>query len=409
MNRLWIRLSFAFFGVIASTVVVIFSILFALSWLTPEPTPEEFYNIFIDEVEPYVVTFIIDGKSDDEIHALIGGSDAQLQTLIEELRAQGWQPGMVEDLSFGRIAGDYLYELFSPDFMIVVLIGTILGMIASMVIAKQLTRPLAELTQASYALSQQDLSRRVNVRGTGEINQLATSFNEMADRLERAEEVRQNMLADVSHELRTPLAGLEGTLRATLDGVFDLSEEHVGNLYGQTQHLTRLVDDLHLLARAEAHRLQLEKSSIDLTSLLRDLVSGFDVLAQNKKIRLDAQVAPRLMFVGDAIRIRQIFSNLLSNALRHTPEGGQIVLAAVLDLNAVTVTVQDDGEGIDADYLPHLFDRFYRVDPSRSRESGGTGLGLAITKALVEAHGGTISAESEGSGKGSQFIVRFSV
>ena len=409
MNKLWIRLSFAFFGVIALTVVSIFSFIFALSWIGEDNfSPEEYTREYDHLTDQYVIAYIVEGKSDEEIISLLGG-DARLQTLIDDLRAYGFEEGMTEDLSFGRIVGDYFYELVSPDFMIIIIIGTLIGIITSIFVSRQLTRPLAELTEASYALSQHDLSQRVVVEGSEEINDLTLAFNNMAERLERAEEIRQNMLADVSHELRTPLAGLEGTLRATLDGVFELTPEHIGNLYGQTQHLTRLVDDLHLLARAEAHRLNLEMAPVDLATLAQDLAATFDVLAHNDNIQLVQQIDTVPAIQGDTIRIRQVISNLLNNALRHTPAGGEIILTVSHKPNGVEVTVEDSGEGIETEYLPHLFDRFYRVDPSRSRESGGTGLGLAITKALAEAHGGTITAESDGKNLGSTFRIIFPI
>ena len=409
MNKLWTRLSIAFFGVIALTIVLIFSFFFALSWLTEEDFSAETYAHEYDHLtDRFVVQYIVEGKTDEEIIALLGGND-RLQNLINEIRADGVEVGMIQDQSFRRIAGDYFFELFSPDFMIIIVIGTLIGIITSIFVSRQLTRPLADLTKASYALSHQDLSQRVFVKGSEEIYGLSAAFNSMAERLERAEENRQNMLADVSHELRTPLAGLEGTLRATLDGVFDLTPEHIGNLYSQTQHLTRLVDDLHLLARAESHRLNLEKLPIDLTELIRDLAATFAVLAQNEGIKLVQNIGDVPNVEGDAIRIRQVISNLLNNALRHTSGGGTIQLSLAQIANRIEISVQDSGEGIEANYLPHLFDRFYRVDPSRSRESGGTGLGLAIAKALVEAHGGSISAESGGPGNGSTFKIVFPI
>ena len=406
MNKLWIRLSFAFFGVIALTVITIFSIIFAASWLGEEDfSAESFDHEYQHLTDQYVFQYIIEGKSDEEIVSILGG-DARVQSIVDNIRGEGYGPGSVEDLSFGRIAADYFVELTSPETFIIILIGTLIGIAASIFVARQLTRPLAELTMATDALRQNDLTQRVSAEGDIEVNALANSFNQMADRLERSEEVRQNMLADVSHELRTPLAGLEGTLRATLDGVFELNDEHVGNLYSQTQHLTQLVDDLHLLARAEAHRLKLETVSLDLTVLLKDLIAGFEVLAQDKRIHLDGKaIGPAPLIEGDSMRLRQVFSNLLSNALRHTPEGGEIRLSTKALDGSIEVTIQDNGEGIDGSYLPHLFDRFYRVDQSRSRDRGGSGLGLAITKALVEAHGGTIVAYSDGVGSGSRFCV----
>ncbi|MEM7113737.1 MAG: ATP-binding protein [Chloroflexota bacterium] len=406
MNKLWIRLTLAFFGITTATVVLTFSFFFAFSWLAPVPfTQEEYLLDYDDVVQPYVETYIVEGKSDEEILTLLA-IEPQIRDLLREKRADGYAPNIdLEDRGFGRILGDYLYELSSPAVLQTILIGTLIGMIASIIASRQLTRPLANLTQASHALGQNDLSQRVAVEGSAEVNRLATTFNEMASQLEHAEQVRQSMLADVSHELRTPLAGLEGTLRATLDGVFELTPQHVSNLHEQTRHLTRLVDDLHLLARAEAKRLSLNKTAVSPPTLLNDLADTFAILAQNESVHFIRNLNPTPDINADAGRLRQIISNLLNNALRHTPATGTITLTLQAQANQIEISVQDTGEGIAAEHLPHLFDRFYRADRSRSRETGGTGLGLAITKALVEAHGGTISVASEGERQGSCFAV----
>lgn len=406
MNKLWIRLSAAFFGIMTVTVITIFSLFFALSWLDNEPfTHNTFAQEYNDLAAPFVESFIIQGKRDEEIVDILT-DETQIVGLLQDKRADGFASGVdIEDRSVGRILGDYLFELSAPINLLVITIGTLLGIVASVFVSRQLTRPLAKLTQASYALGKQDLTQRVTVQGSEEINKLATTFNEMAQQLEHAEQTRQNMLADVSHELRTPLAGLEGTLRATLDGVFALDNHHISNLYEQTRHLTHLVDDLHLLARAEAQRLTLDRAEVDVTALLMDLAETFSILVQEANVTLDCDIEQVPLMHGDAARIRQIVSNLLNNALHHTPSGGTITLLLQQSEMDVEIGVRDTGQGIAADHLPHLFDRFYRVDASRSRDTGGTGLGLAITKALVEAHDGTISVDSKGVGKGSIFKV----
>ncbi|MEM7343170.1 MAG: ATP-binding protein [Chloroflexota bacterium] len=406
MNKLWIRLSFAFFGIMTATVVIIFSTFFALSWLAPAPfTPEEFVYDYADFAEPFIETLIIQGQSDQEIIKVLA-DEARVRTIVQEKRTAGFAPDVdIENRSFGRIFSDYLVELSDPINIQIVLIGTLIGIIANVFVSRQLTRPLAQLTHASQALGQRDLTQRVTVQGSEEINKLVTTFNEMAQQLEQAEQTRQNMLADVSHELRTPLAGLEGTLRATLDGVFALDNHQVSNLYTQTQHLTRLVDDLHLLARTEAQRLTLDLTEVDITALLHDLADTFSLLVQAVNVTLDCKLEQALVIHADAVRIRQIVSNLLNNALHHTPSGGTITLALRQDGMTVEISIRDTGKGIAPNHLPHLFDRFYRVDASRSRDTGGTGLGLAITKALVEAHQGTITVDSDGLGQGAMFTV----
>jgi signal transduction histidine kinase len=213
-------------------------------------------------------------------------------------------------------------------------------------------------------------------------------------------------MADVSHELRTPLTALEGNLRAALDHVYDLDEEQIANLYEQTRHLIRLVNDLRELSLAEAAQLPLDLRAVDLTPLVEETAAIFELLADEKDIRLALDLAPALPPVqADRVRIRQVLHNLLANALRHTPGGGTITIRTQPAADGVALAVTDSGEGIDAASLPHVFDRFYRTDPSRSRETGGSGLGLAIVKAVVEAHGGIVEAASPGLGHGSTFTL----
>lgn len=407
MNKLWVRMSLTFSVATIFAVVFIFSLFFILSWTgEPESDVGEYQQIYRSHTAPFVESYIIAGKDDAEIMALLD-TDTQLQTLLERKREDGFASGVdIEDRSFGRIAGDYLRELISPELLQTILVGSVFGSIVSIWLSRQLVSPLAELTLASHTLGQSDLSHRVNVQGSDEINELSATFNNMAAQLEQNEKVRQNMLADVSHELRTPLAGLEGTLRATLDGVFDLDQQHVSNLYQQTCHLSRLVEDLHLLSRAEAQRLTLDKTQVDLAVLLNQVIDVFIVLADEAEVVMKTKIEPVPSIEADASRIRQVVSNLLNNALRHTPKGGTITLTLQQNHNEAKISVKDTGEGIVNEHLPFVFDRFYRADKSRARETGGSGLGLAITQALVEAHGGNILVESHGINQGANFMIR---
>jgi signal transduction histidine kinase len=234
---------------------------------------------------------------------------------------------------------------------------------------------------------------------------LANTFNQMAAGLQHAETLRNNLMADVAHELRTPLAVLEGNLRAALDKVYALDDAEISNLYGQTRHLTRLVNDLRELALAEAKQLHLEKHPTNLQELFSDSILALEPLALEKNIRLSLESAPLPEVVVDVTRIRQALFNLLSNALRHTPEGGEVQVRGELKNARIVLSVTDTGDGLTPEQLAAVFDRFYRADKSRSRETGGTGLGLAIVKAIVESHGGTVEASSRGVGLGSEFSI----
>ena len=242
------------------------------------------------------------------------------------------------------------------------------------------------------------------------MQKVSASFNKMAAALEDAETLRRNMLNDIAHELRTPLTVLEGNLRAILDDVYPLEKAEIARLYDQTRHLNRLVDDLRLLAQAEARQLPLQRSPSDLVVLLEEVAELFSPLAGEKSISLNTSLLPSSVFAAvDRMRFAQTLQNLLTNALQHTPAGGVITLSLQATEETVTITVADNGDGIASEDISYVFDRFYRVDKNRTRDTGGVGLGLAIAQALVEAHDGKIEVASAGVGQGSTFTIRLPV
>jgi signal transduction histidine kinase len=266
------------------------------------------------------------------------------------------------------------------------------------------------MADAARRIGEKDFGTRLQVRGTEEINLLAEAFNEMAADLAEAEQLRQNLLADVSHELRTPLTVLEGQLRGALDNVMELDGEELANLYNQTHHLIQLVNELHELAQAEAKKLPMEVFPTEIAPLLMEVADIFRPLAQEQGIELKLELAADLPLVRiDSYRLRQGLHNLLGNSLRYTPAGGLIYLKAGQKEGLLVIEVEDTGEGIDPVHLPYVFGRFYRADSSRTKETGGTGLGLAIVKATVEAQGGSVTAFSEGLGKGATFTINVPV
>ena len=283
-----------------------------------------------------------------------------------------------------------------------------LGILLGLGLSRGLTAPLARLTAAARRIAGGDLSQRVPQTDSAEMAALGQAFNQMAADLEKVEELRRNMVADVAHELRTPLSVLQGNLRAILDGVYPLEQTEIAALYDETRLLSRLVDDLHELAQAEAGQLHLDLRPTDLIEVVQTTVANFAVAAEAKGVKLTtdwADETANLPVLADPDRLAQIMRNLLSNALRHTPEGGQITVSATVWRTAppaVRIVVADTGEGIPPDDLPHVFDRFWRADRSRARETAGSGLGLAIAKHLVQAHGGEMGVESE-VGRGSRF------
>ena len=270
---------------------------------------------------------------------------------------------------------------------------------------RNISAPLGDLLEAAGRISDGDYSQRVAERGPLEVRALARAFNGMAARLQLTEEQRRDLMADITHELRTPLTVIQGNLEGFLDGVYSPDEARLKSLLEETQVLARLVEDLRTLALAESGALQLKKEPTDLAVLIGETVSAFRTQADAAGVRIDFQPGPDALVLNlDPERIRQVLSNLIANALRYTPRDGAIHVCDMLsrqnDGNFAEITVEDNGVGIAPDVLPQIFNRFYK-----SRDSSGTGLGLPIARHLVEAHGGTITAESQ-PGRGTTMRIR---
>jgi signal transduction histidine kinase len=296
-----------------------------------------------------------------------------------------------------------------PDFIVPFgFVGFVLLVFAIGWGARSLRRmftPLDELFHASERVANGDYSVRVEEKGPPELYSLMRSFNSMAERLQINDQQRRNMLADVSHELRTPITVIQGNVEGILDGLYPADEARLKSIIEETQILSRLVDDLRTLALAESGALHLKREPTNLTELIRDAVSGLESQAKEKDIRIEMSLEGEEDANIDPQRVREVLTNLLSNALRYTPRGGEINVrlteAGAGAERSVTISVEDNGPGIEPADLLHVFERFYK-----SSDSGGMGLGLSIAKYLVEAHGGKIWAESE-VGKGTK--ISFSI
>ncbi|MCP4356698.1 MAG: HAMP domain-containing protein [Chloroflexi bacterium] len=286
-----------------------------------------------------------------------------------------------------------------------IIVGSV-AIIAGIGMSRSLTRPLRELEETAEVFSHQDLSQRVTVRGTKEVQAVAVQFNEMAERLEQEELLRRNLLVDVAHELRHPVHILQGNLQAILDDVYPLSKEEIARLTDQTRQLTTLIDDLHELAQAEAHQLPLQRKETDMAQLVKDTAASFKPGAAARQVELQVELLGTIpMLDVDASRIRQVLHNLLDNALRHTLENGRVLVTVEQIETGLQIKVADSGIGIEPEDLPHVFDRFYRADTTRHREQDSAGLGLAIVRAIIEAHDGRVSVTSPGLGQGSAFTL----
>jgi len=302
---------------------------------------------------------------------------------------------------------DTLSILFSSYLNRYLLWGAIIAISISLILTFLLSRrilsPIKALSGVAQKLGKGDFSQRVKVKDKGEVGQLSMTFNSMAGDLERSENLRRNMVADVAHELRTPLSNISGYLEAIRDEVVKPDAEIIASLSEDVDLLSRLVNDLQELALSDAGELNLIRQPENLVDLIDQTVKGVSIRAANKEIELVQDVPEGLPPVNiDIHRISQVLLNLLSNAIAHTPAGGKIEVSAVHENGFIKVSVSDNGEGIPVEDLPNVFERFYRVDKSRSRPGGGSGLGLTIAKRLIEAHSGSINVTSE-PGKGSCF------
>ena len=361
MNRLWVRISLTYVAIVIFLIMI----------------PAAIYlTIHADDINPRysdgaLIERLPDGRENTFLNRLIGYPESEIV------------------ISLSRI-------LLSISLM---------GMLVGVISSRGLAAPLNNLAKAARAVGSQDLSQRIDVKGTSEIREVAVAFNTMAETLEQAEHLRNNMLADIAHELRTPLTVIQGNLRAILDDVYELDKVEVARLYDQTRQLSRLVDDLHDLALLEAKEFSLNLSSQNLIEVIQDVAAIYQPIIDDQDVTLELDLPESVSSVQiDQARITQCINNLVNNSLRHTSQGGKICIELSENDVEVAISVKDDGAGIETEHLPYIFDRFYRVDPDRNRRSGGSGLGLAITKELIQAHGGEISALSSGRDQGSAFI-----
>lgn len=292
-------------------------------------------------------------------------------------------------------------------------VGTVLAVLlatvaVTLLAGRRLARPIHSLTTAVQRMEAGDRTARVPMKGRrqDEVGRLAHAFNAMAVSMEENERQRQAMVSDIAHELRNPLTNVRGYLEGAQDGLVPLDDALIASLLEESTLLGRLVDDLQDLALADAGRLHLHPEPLDATELVEQVAAAHRPAAAVAGVTITAEADGPVRIHGDPGRLRQALGNLVGNALRYTPSGGAVTLVAAAGPDgSATITVADTGAGITAEHLPHIFERFYRADASRSRETGGSGLGLAITKHLVEAHGGTIEARST-EGAGATFTIR---
>ncbi|WP_206915434.1 sensor histidine kinase [Alicyclobacillus suci] len=287
-----------------------------------------------------------------------------------------------------------------------VIIAAVLALLTGALMARRMTRPLKQILKAIKQITAGDLTTQIPVVTADEFGEVASAFNQMTQQLYATEEARRHLVADVAHELRIPLTIMQGQLELVQQGFRTVKPQDLLPLHDEVIRLSRLVQDLHHLSLAEVGKLELHKEQVDMAMFLRRIVDNFEVEAIDHDIQLTLRVAESANVWAnvDPDRMTQVCVNLLGNALRYTPDGGRIDVVVSNEADMLLLAFSDTGPGIDADHLPFLFDRFYRGDEDRSRQTGGTGLGLAIAKEFVEAHDGAIRVEST-PGTGTTFTV----
>ena len=286
------------------------------------------------------------------------------------------------------------------------LIGSVIALLLGVFLSRTLTRPIRELTRATHAVSEGDLSQQVPVRSNDELGELAIAFNKMSAELSRSINSRKQMTADIAHELRTPLSLILGHAEAVHDGVLPPTQENFEIIREEATRLEHLINDLRILSLADAGELTINLQTIEPRRLLQEVASLYQYQTQKKNISLELDIASPLSTIEvDPGRMTQVLTNILDNAMRHTPEGGRIIMAARQQQDRIELSILDSGQGLQTDDINHIFDRFYRTDPARQREEGGSGLGLAIARSIVQAHGGQLSAQSE-AGQGLKIMIR---
>jgi histidine kinase len=278
------------------------------------------------------------------------------------------------------------------------------AIIVSLFVSRRVVTPIRQMMQASQRIAAGRYQERVDVASEDELGQLAHSFNQMAATLEQTEAMRRDLIANVAHELRTPLASIKGYMEGMIDGVLPTQPETFQQIYHEADRLQRLVNDLQELSRVEAGAFKLERRPLAIADLIQQTAAHLRAQFEEKEVTLQLNLPDNLpQVLADKDRISQVLLNLMGNALQYTPPGGSVTVTTKVENPELLVSIGDTGIGVSAEHLPHIFNRFYRVDKSRSRAGGGSGIGLTIAKHLIEAHGGHIWAASEGEGRGSIF------
>ena len=293
------------------------------------------------------------------------------------------------------------------SFFLSIFIALIFGLIVSILLSKQISSPLTKITDTANRMRNGDLEARSQVASkTKEIDDLNASINYLAETLQNQELLRKRLTSDMAHELRTPLTNLKSHIEALLDKVWEPTEEMLTSFYEEIQRLIKLVEGLNDIAKLEQTNLNLNKSKFNLSLELEKIITSFEPLYNNSGSKIHSNLIPNVEVLMDKDKLKQVMYNLLSNSLKYSKINGEVLLTLKSENDNIIIEVKDNGIGISEKDLPFIFERFYRSDESRDKNTGGAGIGLTIVKAIVEAHNGTINVNST-LGEGSTFVLTF--
>jgi len=351
------------------------------------------WKIFLSYLLVLVIgVVVLDATAELQTPSVLTRNITQLQVL------QNTDPDVEADLAKN------LQSAVHQQLVVGTLAGIVAAIAASAFTTQRILRPIQAMTRASQRISAGDYHERIEPPSQDELGTLAASFNQMAGVLERTERLRVELIGDVAHELRTPLSGIQSTLEGIVDGVLQCEPAAFLDLEREVSRMQRLVRDLEDLSLVETGQVLLDLRPVAVSELVEAAAHRLRPQFEDKGVTLCLEIPAGLPHPeADPNRLTQVLINLLGNALQYTSPGGQVTVRSWSDRAELTIAVQDTGVGISAEHLPHIFERFYRVDKSRSRAGGGSGIGLTIAKHLVEAHGGHMWAASPGLNRGSTF------
>ena len=369
---------------------------------------------------PEVVSILLYGQmADYGVHSLKTGKTIEINNRLGYNSRDEWVSYSTASVIYASkvigvlllvsSVGEVMSSLYilQDNLVLIFVIVAMVALLAGMVFSGIITKPIINLTGVIGKMSKGDFAARVPETGSGELKHLSTAFNSMSERLQVLDQSRNEFVSNASHELKTPLATMKILIESLIyqpEMETELRTEFLSDINSEINRLSAIVSDLLTLVQADAHNTRLEREKLSLASLVKETSHHLKPLALQRRQNLNLTLDDSGDMYADKSKLLQVIYNLTDNAMKYTQDGGQINLSVIREGRDIIFTVADNGPGIKSENLPHVFERFYRIDKARSRDSGGTGLGLSIVRQIVSLHGGSIRAVSE-EGKGSSFIV----